>query len=49
MHIQGVEAESVQLSQVVALHSVCKICENVRRKQGFDSGRVAFISLTTAN
>ncbi len=44
--MQGVEGESVQLSRAVALHSVCRI--TVFWKQGFDTGRVAFISLTSA-
>lgn len=47
MHMQGMEGDSVQLSRVVAPHGVCR--RTVCRKQGFDNGRLAFISLTTAH
>lgn len=43
---QGLEGESVPLSRVAVLHSICRII--ARLKLGFDSGMVALISLISA-
>lgn len=45
--MQGMEGDSVQLSRVVAPHGVCR--RTVCRKQGFDNGRLAFISHCSYN